>query len=298
MIKIRVPASSANMGPGFDSLGVALKLYNYIYAEEIPSGLEIRVLGDESRFVPRDGDNLVFRMMSALFERVGHRPRGLRLVLENNIPMTRGLGSSSACIVGGLYAANILAGSPLTKQQLLDIAAIEEGHADNVTPAMMGGFTVSVKTKDSVRYISHSIGCDLKFAAFIPDFALSTKRARMVLPRNVSHRDAAFNAGHSALLAASLITGDYENIRTAIGDRLHQSYRRRLVPGMDDLFRLCRRHGALGVYLSGAGPTVMAIIRASNKDFHADMSRIISRKMNNRKLCMLDADNSGVTQID
>ncbi len=297
MIKIRVPATSANMGPGFDSLGVALELYNYITVEETGSGLEIDILDETSKFLPKDEKNLIYRCMKKVFDKVGYAPKGLRLTLENNIPVTRGLGSSSAGIVGGLYAGNALAGYPLTKEELLSMAVELEGHADNVTPAMTGGFTVSVLQRDKHHYVCHRLKDDLRFAAIIPDFPLATKKARSILPRTVSHRDAAYNAGHSALLAASLISGDYSHIRAAIGDRLHQYYRKTLIPSMDELFNICYRHGALGVYLSGAGPTLVAIIGEQNKNFNPEVSRILAQKMQNWRLEILKADNLGVTEI-
>lgn len=297
MIKIRVPATSANMGPGFDSLGVALELYNYITVEEIGSGLEIEILDETSKFLPKDERNLVYRCIKEVFDKVGYHPKGLRLTLENNIPVTRGLGSSSAVIVGGLFAGNLLAGKPLSKEELLSMAIKLEGHADNVTPAMTGGFTVSVMQKNKHHYVCHRLKDDLRFAAIIPDFPLATKKSRSILPRTVSHRDAAYNAGHSALLAASLISGDYSNIRAAIGDRLHQYYRKSLIPSMDEIFNICYRHGSLGVYLSGAGPTLIAIIRDTNKSFHPDVSRILAQKMQNWRLEILKPDNIGVTEI-
>ncbi len=297
MIKVRVPATSANMGPGFDSLGVALELYNYITAEETDSGLEIIIPDETGKFLPKTEKNLIYRCMKEVFHKVGYAPKGLRLTLENNIPVTRGLGSSSAGIVGGLYAANLLAGSPLSKKELLDMAVKIEGHADNVTPAMMGGFTVSVMQKERHSYVCHKLKDDLRFAALIPNFPLATKKARSILPRTVLHRDAAYNVGHSALLAASLITGDYSNIRTAIGDRLHQYYRKTLIPSMDELFNICYRHGALGVYLSGAGPTLIAIIGVGNRNFNPEVSGILAQKMQNWRLDILKPDNLGVMEI-
>lgn len=297
MIKIRVPASSANMGPGFDSLGVALDLYNYVCAEETESGVQIEIDDSSKNLLPCDENNLVYRSMCEVFKLCGYKPKGIRLVLENNIPVTRGLGSSSAGIVGGLMAGNAIAGYPLNKDELLNIAARLEGHADNVTPALMGGFTVNVMHRGSVSYIKHSLPKDLCFAAIIPDFQLATRKSRSILPRFVPHKDAVFNAGHSALLASSLVLGKYENIRIAIGDRLHQGYRKRLIPSMEELFSLCYRHGALGVYLSGAGPTVVAIVKSSNKGFNAAMSGVLNKKMNNRRLCMLKADNEGAVEI-
>jgi len=281
MIKIRVPATSANMGPGFDSLGVALTLYNYITIEESGCGLEINILDQSKKFLPTDEHNLVYRSMKAVFDKIGYVPHGLKITMENNIPSNRGLGSSSAAIVGGLYGANALMGSPLSMDELLKMAIKIEGHADNVTPAVTGGFTVSVLQKGEHHYVRHKLKDDLCFAAIIPDFPLATKKARSILPRMVSYRDAVYNTGHSALLAASLISGDYSHIRVAVGDRLHQYYRKSLIPSMDEIFNICYRHKALGVYLSGAGPTLMAIIRKSDKDFLPEVSRTLTQKMKN-----------------
>lgn len=297
MIKIRVPATSANMGPGFDSLGVALELYNYITVEERTSGLEIEIIDETSKFLPKNEKNLVYRCMNEVFRKAHFEPRGFKLTLENNIPVTRGLGSSSAVIAGGLYAGNAVAGYPFSRDELLAMAVKIEGHADNVTPAFTGGFTVSVLQKERHDYVCHKLRDDLRFAAIIPDFPLATKKARAVLPRTVTHRDAAYNAGHSALLAASLISGDYSHIRAAVGDRLHQYYRKNLIPSMDELFNICYRHGALGVYLSGAGPTLVAIVSTENKDFAPAVSRILAQKMKNRRLEVLRPDNLGVTEI-
>ena len=297
MIKIRIPATSANMGPGFDSLGIALNLYNYISVEEIESGLEIKILDETRRFLPEDERNLVYKCMCKVFDKCGYQPKGIRLILENNIPVTRGLGSSSAVIVGGLMAGNAIAGYPFDKETLLRMAAEIEGHSDNVTPAMLGGFTVNVFSKNKLNYVKHNLNDDLCFVAIIPDFPLATKKSRSVLPHWIMHRDAVYNIGHCALLASSLITGNYENIRTAINDKIHQKYRRKLIPVMDELFRICYQYGALGVYLSGAGPTVVAIIKSSNKNFNAKVSHALSKKANNWHLSLLKIDNIGATEI-
>ncbi len=295
MIRVRVPATSANIGPGFDSLGIALKMYNYVTVEETDGGLEIEILDDSHNFLPCDQKNLVYVCMTKVFKKLGYTPKGLKITLENNVPVTRGLGSSSAGIVGGLVAANQLCGDKLSKEELLLMAAEIEGHADNVTPAMFGGFTVSVSRKGRLNYVQHPLEDGLRFAAFIPDFPLATKKARAILPGVVPHKDAVYNTGHSALLAASLISGKFENIRPAIGDRLHQGYRKPLIPAMDEIFDLCYRNGALGVYLSGAGPTVMAIIKEENRDFLPNVSRVLCEKMKNWHLEILQADNLGAT---
>lgn len=295
MVRVRVPATSANIGPGFDSLGIALEMYNYITVEETAGGFEIEILDESRRFLPRDEKNLVYFCMTKVFKKLGHTPKGIKITLENNVPVTRGLGSSSAGIVGGLVAANALCGGKLSKDELLLMAAEIEGHADNVTPAMFGGFTVSVSRKGRLNYVQHPLDEGLRFAAFIPDFSLATKKARAILPGVVPHKDAVYNTGHSALLAASLISGKFENIRPAIGDRLHQGYRKPLIPAMDEIFDLCYRNGALGVYLSGAGPTVMAIIKEENRDFLPNVSRVLSEKMKNWHLEILKGDNQGAT---
>ncbi len=299
MVKVRVPATSANIGPGFDSMGIALGLYNYVTAEETDTGrLVIDILDSSKKFLPDNKDNLIYKSMKRVFDMVGYTPKGLKLTLENNIMITRGLGSSSAGIVGGIVAANKLSGNKLSVNEMLKLAADIEGHPDNVTPALVGGFTVNVQTKYAIRYVKTDLSTDdLRFAALVPDFFLRTKRSRGVLPKSVPLRDAVYNTGHSALLTASLMSGKYENIRTAVGDKLHQNYRKRLIPNMDSLFRLCYDNNALGVYLSGAGPTIIAIIRADNKMFGCNISRILTGRLKDWKLHILKPDNDGACII-
>ncbi len=293
MVKIRIPATSANIGAGFDSLGLALTLYNYVSAEETDSGLNIEILDDTKKFLATDERNLVYRSMKAVFDKVGYTPKGLNIILENNIMVTRGLGSSSAGIVGGLIAANELSGNKLSTDELLSMASEIEGHPDNVAPAILGGLTVSVPCGTSVRYVKTDVKDDLKFAAFVPDFPLSTRKARSVLPKRVSLRDAVYNNGRSTLLMTSIMTGKYENIRLAVGDRLHQQYRKKLIPHIDDLFSEAYREGALGVYLSGAGPTVIAIVSNKNTDFEYKLNKFLNKKMYKWHLHMLSVDNNG-----
>ena len=290
-VTVRVPATSANLGPGFDSLGIALDLYNYVRLKKIDSGVIIKTDGGFSGGVPLDKTNLVYRAVSTIATRSGNNPDGFEITLKNNVPTSRGLGSSSSAIVGGLVAANIMFESPFTKAQLLNMAAELEGHADNVAPAIYGGFTTVASRSSQISCIRNPLKDDIRFAVFIPDFFLRTKRARTVLPRVVPFRDAVFNAGRSALLTASLISGDYTHLRTAVSDRLHQSYRKRLIPGIDEIFRLSYKNNALGVYLSGAGPTILAIIKADNHDFNAKVSGVLNKKLNHWHLQILNSDN-------
>lgn len=293
MIKVKVPATSANMGAGFDSLGVALGLYNYVSAEETDGGLVIDILDETAKFLPKDEKNLIYKSMKALFDRVGYSPKGLHIVLENNIMVTRGLGSSSAGIVGGLMVANELCGGKLSKEEILEMAAEIEGHPDNVAPAIFGGLTVNVPERGKIRYVKTDVPEDLRFVAFVPEFYLQTKKSRGVLPKSVSMGDAVYNTGRSALLVTSVMTGKYENIRTAVGDRLHQRYRKKLIPHIDALFEKAYAEGALGVYLSGAGPTVIAIVHESKPMFEKSFDKFLTGKMGAWNIHTLTADNVG-----
>lgn len=298
MIKVRVPATSANMGAGFDSLGIALGLYNYVYAEETESGLNIEILDESAKYIATDERNLVYRSMAAVFDKVGYKPRGIHLILENNIMVTRGLGSSSAGIVSGLLAANKLCGARLSKNELLNIATEIEGHPDNVAPALLGGMTVTARYRDRVFFDKNDVPSDLRFAAFVPDFYLATKTSRSILPSKVDMQDAVFNLSRSALLVSSIMSGKYENLRAAVDDRLHQRYRKKLVPNIDSLFRRAYGAGALGVYLSGAGPTVVAIVNRENERFEEKLNNYLESEMSNWKLYMLDADNVGAVAYE
>lgn len=298
MIKVKVPATSANMGAGFDSLGIALGLYNYVYAEEAGDGLNIEILDDSAQYLVTDERNLVYRSMMAVFDKVSYKPKGIHLKLENNIMITRGLGSSSAGIVSGLLAANKLCGARLSKNELLNIATEIEGHPDNVAPAILGGMTVTARYKDRVFFDKNDIPSDLRFAAFVPDFYLATKLSRSILPKNIPMTDAVFNLSRSALLVSSIMSGKYENLRAAVDDRLHQRYRKKLVPHIDSLFRKAYGAGALGVYLSGAGPTVVAIVSRDNERFEEKLQKYIDSDMSNWQLYMLEADNIGAVAYD
>ncbi len=297
MIRVRVPATSANMGSGFDSLGIALTLYNYVSIEKISGPTEIKIMGEGEDFLPGDESNLIYKCVRKVFEKCGKEPGGIRLVMENNIPVTRGLGSSSASIVGGFFAANALLGEPFSKEELLSMAVEIEGHGDNATPAIFGGFCVNVPTKNKINYISSPIKDNLKFATFIPDFFLQTKKSRAALPEKVLHKDAVFNVGRSALLTASIISGKYENIRVAMGDKLHQDYRKRFIPGMSEIFDLCYNNKALGVYLSGAGPTIIGIIDGNDNSFSMKVEAVLNKKMKNWQLTVLSADNEGAVVL-
>lgn len=258
-VRVSVPATSANLGPGFDSLGLALDLRDELEAEVVTTGLVIEVDGAGAEDVPRDESHLVVRAMRAAFAEMGVEPSGLRLSCTNVIPHARGLGSSSAAIVAGVCLARALvAGGTLLlgDDALLDLAARLEGHPDNVAPALHGGFVISGQEGDDFYAVRSTVDPRVSAVVFVPPEPVSTEVARGLLPARVPHADAAADAGRTALLVAAL-AGQPEHLHRATRDYLHQEYRR---PAMPESLALVDRLRADGVAatVSGAGPTVLA----------------------------------------
>ncbi|MCC5909435.1 MAG: homoserine kinase [Clostridiaceae bacterium] len=257
MIKVSVPATTANIGPGFDCIGMALTLYNEIQVEETNKDLIIEVTGRDAENIEKDENNLVYKSMLKVFDKIGYRPKGLKIKQHNGIPMARGLGSSAACIVGGVTAANKLCGSPLNHDQLLQLATEIEGHPDNVAPALFGGVVVSSQDKAKTSYVRFPVPESLKFIVAIPAVSLSTKAARGVLPENILFEDAVFNVGKASLLVAALMSGELDKLDVALQDRLHQPYRVKLMDSLEKIFNGCRDQNLNNVFLSGAGPSII-----------------------------------------
>jgi len=257
--EVVVPASTANMGPGFDSLGMALNLFLRLRFSQ-QERMEIVLRGNHLGGVPTDGRNLVVRVMREAFRKMGRSMPPFRLEMESDIPLMRGLGSSAAAVVGGLMAANHLLGNPWSREDLLLQATRLEGHPDNVAASLFGG--VVVCSWDGERV--HHVQCPpppLHVVTAIPSFPLSTERAREVLPQNLPHSRAVLASSRANLLTAVLFTGRWELLDVAMEDWFHQPYRYPLVPGMEEVLSGSREHGALGVALSGAGPTLIAFAR-------------------------------------
>ncbi len=295
MIKIRIPASTANLGSGFDSLGIALDLYNYIEMEEAKGCFIFDKKGGD---IPTGEDNLIYLSAKKVYEKCGKAFGGLRIVEENNIPFARGLGSSSACIVGGVFGANELLGKPFGKDELLDLAAEIEGHPDNVSPALLGGLTVNAMEENKVFYVKQELPEDLVFAAFVPPFELKTADARAVMPKKIPLKDAVFNLSRSALIASSLITGKYENLKTGAEDKLHQPYRLPLIPGGERVIEECYNRGALAAFISGAGSTLGAIFRGKKEEILPAIKEILSPgEYENWGYFALTPDNSGTVVL-
>jgi homoserine kinase len=261
-VAVAVPATSANLGPGFDCLGLALDLHDLLFAEVVPDGLAVEVTGEGSGTLPRDERHLVVRAMRAAFAELGVVPPGLRLRFENGIPQSRGLGSSSAAIVGGLALARALTtdSDRLDDRALLRLANALEGHPDNVAPALLGGFVVCGQAGEDVWALEAPVAPAVRAVAFVPPTGVSTEAARGLLPAQVDHRDAAANTGRAALLVAALAgAGDDAVLHRATEDFLHQQYRSTAMPASYELVRSLRADG-VAAFISGAGPTVLALL--------------------------------------
>jgi homoserine kinase len=265
---VRTPATSANLGPGFDSLGLALTLYDDLTARITDAGYSVSVTGHGAGELPGDAEHLVARAMLATFDALGRRPAGFAVDCVNRIPQARGLGSSSAAVVGGVQLARALVKDGmriLDDAAALAVAARLEGHPDNVAPCLLGGFTIAWTEAAGARAVRLSTASDVHPTVFVPQERGLTASARAALPPGVPHADAAFNAGRSALLVHALST-DPTLLFPATEDRLHQGYRAEAMPGTSSLVAALRSVSVAAV-VSGAGPSVLALT-AVPEDFH------------------------------
>lgn len=261
-VKVKVPATSANLGPGFDVAGVALTMYNTFTFELIENGLVIT--GCPQQFC--NENNLTYQAFKQAATACGLQYSGVKIECSGDVPYTRGLGSSSTCIVAGIVGAFAFKDKAEDRQEILELATSIEGHPDNVAPAIFGGLTVSVMEEENVLTLNIPVKHKYRFVALIPPFTLSTKQSRSVLPQDLPRSDAITNVSHLALMVASLINGYDDGLKLGFKDRLHQPYRGGLIKGYDEIMAvLDQDEQVLGAYLSGAGPTIMALIREEDK---------------------------------
>ncbi|MGG4032761.1 homoserine kinase [Paenibacillus cisolokensis] len=260
---VKVPASTANLGPGFDSLGMALSLYAWVEMSASESTV-IRLYGDHLEGVPTDKSNLIYDVAQSVFREAGVDIPELDIAMYSDIPLTRGLGSSASAVVGALVAANALIGSPLSQDKLFQMATALEGHPDNVGASLFGGIVVASWDGVRAEAVRLEAPSSLEAVVAIPSYRLSTEKARHALPSQIAMSDAVFNVASSSLLVAALASGRLELIRHAMRDRLHQPYRAPLIPGMPEILARACDFGALGVALSGAGPTMLALVQAGD----------------------------------
>ena len=277
-VSVKVPATTANLGPGFDCLGLALPLYNTITIEEtvLPgTGVEINVLVNENmtdefslEHVPMDENSIIYKAVELLYNSIGQTPSELRITIHSEIPIARGLGSSASVIVGGLIAANELLGHPADEAALLSIATEVEGHPDNVTPAIVGGLTLASTEEDgSIIYRKLDWPQEWVLTLCVPEYELPTEISRSVLPKDVPLEDAVFNAQRMGMFIEAVHTRDAELMKAALKDKLHQPYRMKLVPGLEKIMEnLKHEENVLGCVLSGAGPAILVISLKNNID--------------------------------
>ncbi len=316
---IRIPATSANLGSGFDTLGLALALYNRVVVDDSVEGengtaqvagpshgewraggrpreqrrAQIIISGEGEDVLPRDETNLVYRTMLRYFEIVGRRPPAFTLETHNRIPLTGGLGSSSAALVGGLLAANALSGGILSRDEIMKIAHDEEGHPDNVAPALLGGLVLCVADEGRLTRVALPVPADLRAVLFVPSFTMPTEEARRLLPSLIPYRDAVFNLGRAALLIAAFQTGQLELLRIASEDRLHQPYRREMFPAMPRFIQTALQAGALGACLSGAGSAIIALTRGQEDEVASAYRETAVQTGVSGRITVVDVDRQG-----
>lgn len=277
-VSVKVPATTANLGPGFDCMGLALPLYNTVTIEEtvLPgTGIEINVIPENEstdefslEHIPMDENSIIYKAVELLYNSIGQTPSELKITIHSEIPIARGLGSSASVIVGGLIAANELLGRPADEAALLSIATEVEGHPDNVTPAIVGGLTLTSSEDDgSIVYRKIDWPEDWTLTVCIPEYELATDISRSVLPQEVPMQDAIFNAQRMGMFIHAVHTKDSQLMKLALRDKLHQPYRMKLVPGLEKIAeRLKHEENVLGCVLSGAGPSILIVSEKNNLD--------------------------------
>ena len=291
MIRIQVPATTANMGAGFDCFGMALQRYNLVELEVASAGLYIDVGG--TMRVPTDERNLLYQVIRTTLTELGKPVPGLRIRQKNNIPTTRGLGSSAACCVAGILAANFIAGNPWNRQQIFARAAKWETHPDNVAPALFGNFTIAYQQNGQVGHMSIPVAERLKCALLIPNFTLPTRKARALVPGRFPRQDAVFNISRASMFAVAMATGRYEYLNVGAKDRLHEQYRSSLVPHFREITEKAYELGARAAFLSGAGPTIVALLDSGYDAFQQNMDAYLRARMPGWEVSITDVCREG-----
>lgn len=289
-MKISVPATSANLGPGFDTLGLAVSLHNQVIIK--PSKFHsVSLRGEGSNNPVLKDNNMFIAIFNDFYHNLSHKKRHFRFEFNNEIPLSRGLGSSSAVIVSAIASAYAIEGIKLEKSKLLNLALAYENHPDNITPAVMGGFNVATVQDNEVKYIKRNMPNSLKAIVVIPNRPMSTQLSRKSLPYKYSKEDAIFNISHSSLLAASFISQDWEMLRVASLDKIHQKYRMKQMPELFDVQKTSLKNGSLMSTLSGSGSTLFSLC------YKEDSQRIeseLKKKFPHFKVLSCNFDNDGI----
>ncbi|HTY10425.1 MAG TPA: homoserine kinase [Bacteroidota bacterium] len=303
-MNIKIPASTSNIGPGFDTLGLALNRYLYLSVEKgngEGAPLSISVEGNGKEHIATDESNLVYQGMIALAKCAGssHEKslRGIRLHIKNEIPASGGLGGSGAAIAGGIVLADEFLQTKMSRGEMLNIAVSVEGHPDNVSAALMGGLTINCFDNGKVRCRSVKIPAKLSVVACSPNFQVLTKQARQILPKEVPLKDAVVNIENVASLIASFIQEDFEALRFVTGDKLHEQYRATLIPGFDEVKKAALSAGALSFNISGSGPTVFSFATKNQKEIGAAMVKAFSSQGISSSYEMMIVENEGARVV-
>lgn len=291
-IIVRVPATSANMGPGFDTLGCAFELYNIFSFEE--TGNRLNITGCEKKYAGED--NLAAVAYYAALEKIGlKKPAGLKIHIQSDVPVSRGLGSSSTLIVAGVTAANAIHGSKMSKEEILALCSQMEGHPDNVAPAIYGGLVASVLRDGAPVIVRYDINPSIRFTALIPDFPTSTEEARAALPDDIKRLDAVYTVGCLAVLLKALETGDEKALAASLDDRLHQPYRKKMIDEYDKVREAALSSGCAGFVISGSGSTCLCV--GGNSSFPEMMKEIVSSYNNKWEVLPLKVDMEGAAIV-
>lgn len=294
-LRVRVPATAANLGAGFNCLGLALELYNTFEIRECYAGTKIEITGKEKDAFPKGKTNLFLQAADRVFKKCGYAPKGLRIKIDSCIPIARGLGSSAASIVAGAVAANEFCRKKLLQDELMQLCAELEGHADNIVPAFLGGLTICGFKNRQLCYKKLFVRHGLRAIIAIPErLTVKTKDALEVLPQKVPFEDAVFNISRVAFFLSGIMSDDLELMGLGMEDHLHQPYRKALIPGLEDVFAAARKAGAHGVSLSGSGPSVIALTHRYPQPIGEAMRETYKRHGIEAKIMVLDADNKGV----
>lgn len=261
MVSVRVPATSANVGCGFDSLGVALTLYTTFKFEKLDSGLEFE--GFEERF--SNENNLVYQTLLTTLKKLNKEISGVRISIDNDVPISRGLGSSSTCVVAGIYGAYLLTDTPIDKQEIFTIANEIEGHPDNVSPAIFGSLSSSCTTdsKEAVT-VRYEVDERFNFLALIPNFETSTEKARKVMPKEIKLQDAIYSMSRIGSVIKAFETYNLELLKKVMGDKIHEPYRKEIIHEYDEVREICEKIDSSAFFISGSGSTLMNIVSDTN----------------------------------
>lgn len=292
--KLRIPASTSNIGPGFDTFGLALKIYNRIEISEINNRNKFNIVYlSRNREKIKQNHDLYLKSYKVASNVLGKKIRGFSAKIHNRIPIGAGLGSSGSAVIGGVITAFLLAGEKIDLHKVLNIAIMNEKHPDNITPCLVGGFTVSSVVNGKVHFQKFTVKDKLKVVVVLPDFTLKTKKARKVLPNKLRLEDVVFNINRAAYLVSSFAKNNFENIQWAFYDRIHQPARSKFVPVLNEVIESANREGAYGCFLSGAGPSVVALCSKNGEKIGKTICNIWKKHGVNAKFFITGIDNDG-----